>query len=123
MPNTMQRGSAWLNARRPAASGRSFSYLRGGNAPVILTAAPVHRADESLIAEALQQQVELWDFTFAVADLGFEPIAGDLLAETVAGVTTLYQVRTLGEDGCWKWYDNSKTSYLVHTEVVEIEGE
>lgn len=121
MPNLMTRGATWLGSRLQTAGGRSVTYRRGNQEPVTLTATPTRIVYEVAQSDGLVTQVESWDWIITAVDLGFDPIPGDEIRETIGGVDKVYEVFEIGTKPCFEWTDTAGVLLTVHSRLVEAE--
>lgn len=119
----MTRGATWLASRLKTAGGRTVTYRRANGDPVSLTATPKLLTYNVLSADGgLVTQVESWDWIITAADLGFDPIAGDQIEETINDVVKTYTTRTLGDKPCFEWADTAGILWVIHSELTEEEA-
>lgn len=123
MPTLMQRGATFLASRLQTAGGRSVSYRRGNGEPVTLTGTPKQITYEVAQADGALTQVEAWDWLVTAADLGFDPMGGDQIEETINGVVKTYTVRTIGNKPCFEWSDTAGILWVIHSEITDTEEE
>lgn len=119
----MTRGATWLASRLQTAGGRTISYRRGNGTPVSLTGTPKQITYEVAQSDGLLTQVEAWDWIITAEDLGFDPIPGDMVEETINGVAKTYTVRTIGNKPCFEWADTAGILWVIHSEITDEEAE
>ncbi len=64
----------------------------------------------------LSVRSRVWDFIIRASDLGFDPVAGDVI--TWNG--RRHEVMNLGGDGVWRWSDPARTYYRIHTKDIGV---
>lgn len=120
----IDRGQAALNARMKAAAGRTVTYTRGVSSASVT--AWVGRTDQPAAQDQYGARQE-WadrDYLLAVADLtaaGFgSPQAGDRITETIAGTAVTFElvVPAGANDQAWRYSDQTRTVYRLHTKQV-----
>ena len=120
----LSRAQAWLNDTLAADAGSSLSYTRAGGATVALTC----RAGRSQFSadDRAPKRVE-WaerDYLIEVADFAaafgssVKPSNGDRIAETINGVACVFEVKPPSGETGWRFSDNTRTVYRVHTKRV-----
>lgn len=121
MENLFEAAMAHLAPTVQGNIGRSVTYRRGNDSPVTITATPKQITYEVLGNDGSVTQVESWDWIITAADLGFDPISGDEIMETINGVATTYTTRTLGQKPCFEWSDTAGILIVVHSDKTEAE--
>jgi hypothetical protein len=121
MPTLMQRGATWLGPRLQTAGGRSVAYRRGNGTPVTLTATPTRVEYTTTNADGMQTLVESWDWIITAADVGFDPIPGDEIRETINSVATVYEVFEIGSKPCFEWADTAGILWVIHSSKTEAD--
>jgi hypothetical protein len=119
MPTLMQRGATWLGTRLQTAGGREVTYRRGNGTPVTLTATPTRIEYTVAQSDGSLTQVESWDWIITAEDLGFDPIPGDEIRETINGVAKVYHTMPLQNNKCFDWSDTAGILLTVHSKLVE----
>ena len=128
MPDILEQGAAWLEEQRVKYCSREMTYRRGAqtvqvNATVVLSEYGVDNGN------GIVEQFESRDFLVAAAELVFGgeitlPQRGDLIVETISGVTYSNEVMVPGGDGdCWQWSDRYKRVFKIHTKRTGTEQE
>jgi len=113
----LREGLAWLDRGLIAHDPCQVEYRRAGRAPITFNASKGKPKFEVTDENGVSIRAHLWDFLVLVADLEFEPKAGDVI---IAGGRR-YEVMDLGPDGCWQWTGSHMTTYRIHTKDVGAE--
>lgn len=127
----LSRGQAALIARQKAGAttGQTITYTRkvGGGTVDLTSKAWVGRTvfRRNQVADSAGAAVVFGDrdYLIPVADLtssgtAFEPARGDRITETIGGIATTFEViAQLGEPE-WRFSDQDRTLYRVHTKKV-----
>lgn len=120
------RGAAWHDEAETVAAGVSVTYSRG-NDSVSLTAV-VGRTLFSSVSPGTgngRASVE-WgdrDYLIRVADLVLNgspitPQKGDQITHTVNGVSLVFELMTPTGEPAWRYSDELRTTYRIHTKRV-----
>lgn len=125
MGDRMANAMAWLARKRQEADGVSVIYRRGAQS-VTLTAVPgqsiLRLSDRYGNSRVERTQT---DYMVLAADLELggsatEPQRGDTIEQTLGGVTLTLKVLPPGEgEPCWRWCDENRTAYRIHTKLIE----
>lgn len=63
--------------------------------------------------------VEAWDWTITASELGFDPVEGDEITETLNSVERIYETLSIGDKPCFEWLDTAGILIVVHTKRVD----
>lgn len=110
MADLLQTGSAWLESQRTSHCAGLVEYRRSETTTEVHATYGMTKfevADES----GLTVNSHVWDFLILAEELGFEPVAGDV----VAANGRQYEVMPLAGDGCWRWSDPYRVTFRIHT--------
>lgn len=112
----MQRGATWLGSKLQTAGGRSVTYRRANQPAVTLTGVPIKVIYTATNNEGMQTQIESWDWGSILAtDLGFKPIPGDKIRETLNGEVIDYEVFEPGDNPCFELMDTAGILWVIHS--------
>lgn len=123
MANLMETAAEWLAERMEESAGRSVTYRRSLDS-VALTATRNVTSHRVTDEEGFSTKVQTMDWTFKASDLVLggsvvKPRRGDTIEETIAGVTTTYEVLAVSDDlPEWEPFDSAGVMLLVHTKKV-----
>lgn len=120
MPTLMQRGATWLGGKLKTAAGRSVVYSRGVHNSAAITGWVAKHEYEEIGDDGLTTSVVVDDWTFKATDVVvngavIEPRDGDVITETLNGITNEYTVLPLKDKKCFEWLDSSGLLLLIHT--------
>lgn len=119
MTNLLQRGATWLGGKLKTVAGRSVTYRRG-NRSVTITATPQEQQAEVQGVGGVNTVVSWYDWTITASDLVLagetvEPLEGDEIAETLNGVTIVWEVMPVAKMKHFDWADSSGILLKVRT--------
>lgn len=121
--NLMQRGAVFLGQNMQASAGRSIIYKRGSHETAAITAWNANQEYDAEDANGVTTTIAMDDWTVFAEDLAFNgaqltPRAGDVITETLNGVTIEYQVLPVAGRKAVEWLDTSGILLLIHTKRV-----
>ena len=127
MANVIKSGSNWLMDQLKSKVGTTIA-LRRASARTAGVTATVGSSDHQQVDdlggvifwESRDYLIEASDYTFG--GVASEPKRGDLIEETQDGVTQFYEV--MGDQGtvAWRWSDDYRRKYRIHTKRVKTGG-
>lgn len=102
--------------------GVSVTYRRGSQSQA-LTATPATTILDLPQTDGSLLRVESRDFVITAADLeldnvAVEPARGDTIEETVGTKVLKYKVLDMPGTSGWRWSDEHRVSYRIHTKLV-----
>ena len=115
MTDLLKAGSDWLQAQRKAGLATQVDYEHDGQ--VCQVAATKGKSNyEGVNADGSQLGDTTVDFLVTAADLPFAPEPSDLVREMDG---TEYRVVAAGGDvNGWRWSDDYRRTYRIHTRQV-----
>ena len=124
MADMLERGAAYLEARRDEVMTRAVVYQRGV-ARLTIQATVGRTVFEETDANGAYLRTESRDFLVLAADLvvggaAVRPEAGDRIEEISGdGKTYVYEVLAPGREPCWLFADAYRITLRIHTKQVE----
>lgn len=118
MPTPIENAVAALALSINSISGKSVTYYRAGGKVVPLMARGIVSSLEVVNDDGFGSQIEVRDFVITFAHLGFEPRGGDVIRETISGITCSFEVLQIGNLSCWEPHDNDGVMIVIHTKKI-----
>ncbi len=113
MANLLKKAAGWLEARRVAYASSPVEYRRDNTTrPVNATVGKT--SFEGLDESGFTIEADARDFLILASELGLTPKADD----RVVFDGREYQVADFGADGCWRWSDDYRLTYRIHTKDI-----
>lgn len=124
MVNLLQAGATWQAARLAEIAAVSVTLRRTGETDVTVSATPGRTPLEVDNGDGTSLRFESRDYLIEAADYAFagtvtEPAEGDLILETISGVTRTYAVLPIPGESCWRYCDQNRVLIRVHTKLYE----
>lgn len=125
MADRLANAMAWLARKRQEADGAEVTYRRGAQS-VTLTAIrgqSLLRISDRFGNSRVERTQS--DFLVLASDLELggtatTPQRGDTIEDTINGKALTYKVLPPGEgEPCWRWSDEARTGYRIHTKLIE----
>lgn len=106
--------------------GGAVSIHRGSISTSDVMAEAVSRDYEVIDSEGFLTTVHSRDFVINVADYQLQstvqdPLAGDVIKETIDGTVHKWQVLPIGTRPAREWVANQKPQWLIHTKLIGTE--
>lgn len=123
MADMMATGIDWLAGQLKANASKTVTYRRR-QLSVSLSATIGRTTFETADDFGVVQQTESRDFIVEAADLILDgeqtlPMRGDLIEETVAGETHVYETLPLPGEQLWRYSDPHRVMLRIHTKLAE----
>jgi len=119
MSDLLSTGATWLNAQNQLHRARTVVYVRAGVTESITCAVgkTVFRIENTY---GTVQHIESRDFLVSVSELAAfgEPQAGDTIRDTLNGVVMVYEVMAPGGEPAFRYADDYRIAYRIHTKNV-----
>ena len=106
----LKQGAEWLESQRVAYLSDSVTYTHDGT-PSTVNATYGKTGAEQSDESGFTIQALVWDFLIAVSELSAEPEPGD----TITADGRVFEVTALGSEKCWRYSDNYRNAYRIHT--------
>ena len=121
MADMIADGQEWLATQRASHMRQTVTYKRGDDS-VQLSATVGSTEWEIEEAGGLTERIETRDYLIQAAALILDgstvkPARGDLIQETVLGVTYTYKVLSIGTNPCWRFSDPYHKTLRIHTKL------
>jgi len=122
MANLLQNAAAWFAAKTASHAAATITYRRGATTATLTATVSqtVFRFTDPASGATVRYQSR--DFLILAADLVddfSEPARGDEIDEVdQAGNTHTYRLLPINEEPVWRWNDNARTQYRVHTKLM-----
>jgi hypothetical protein len=126
MPNLLKIGAEWLAEQLAAHAAETVYFHRPPVASGSASAIPavlgrsefdVDQGDGGLV------RIIAHDFIVAVADFEFgEPAEGDRFIVGTLGAGEVYEAMSIPGEPAWRYTDEFRTQYRIHTKHVETES-
>lgn len=113
----LESGATWLLDTLQIAAGRPATYRRSGRR-IPVTAVRREIDQRAVDANGKDIVVREYEFTVDVADLPWEPQAGDIIEETINGEAVRWEVIARGDGASWEWWDVARTAYRLSVQEV-----
>ncbi len=130
MRDMLEAASAWLDKVRLAHMSRTVEYARGAKTVADGVRASIGQTVfESEDALGVVERFESRDYIVPAADLVLDgalatPERGDRIREAnAAGAVFVYEVMAPGQEPCWRYSDNYRRTFRIHTKLVDTEEE
>lgn len=123
MANVLKTGSDWLMGVLTEKVATTVNIRRASSRTANVTATvgtTQHQQEGELGIVYWESRDYLIDAaSYAFGGTASEPKHGDLIEETQGGVTHTYEV--MGDQGttAWRWSDDYRTKYRIHTKQVK----
>lgn len=113
----LDSGATWLLDTLQLAAGRSVTYTRRGRR-LSITAVRRDIDTAAVDANGVDIIVRTHEFTIDVADLPWEPQAGDVIEEAIGGSVARWEVVPRADGAPWDWWDQSRAAYRLSVQEV-----
>jgi len=116
MVDLLSTGAAWLAGVLKTHASQEVEYRRGAvtflvQATFAITQRELNDADGFTVATFVT------DFLIAYADLGEDPVCGDIIVAN----GEKFELLELGDQGCWRWTDGHRNMVRIHTKDIGID--
>jgi len=119
MADLLRSGAAWLAGQLAASAGTVCAYKRGNNSSQF-TAAIGRSMFESANSSGVIESWESRDYIVAVSALPYgEPQRGDVIVESLDGVSTFYEVATPRGVPLFHYGDAFRVTVRIHTKAID----
>lgn len=113
---------SWLTSTLRTDAGVTVTYSRTGQTSLTLTAMVGRTAFSQIPGNDAGGAAVIWgdrDYFVRVADLTYgEPRKGDRITEVINGVAVTFECQAPGGEPCWRYSDQERTLYRIHTKRV-----
>lgn len=127
MPNLLQQAKTTLVDTLRTNAATAVTYVRGSDS-VSLTAVKGRSNHPVTLSDGSQEEVQSIDWIIRRADLvidgvAVEPRRGDKIIQVLGDVTITHELLGDGGEGSWRYSDQFRTAFRIHTKVVgEVES-
>jgi hypothetical protein len=123
MRNLLANAAAWLDQKQKQFASQNVQYSRG-SASATVAARFGRSVFEVAKSDGTFHQTDSRDFIITVADLILDgsaatPVAGDRISYETGGKTIVCEVMPFGSEPPWRYADEYRVSYRIHSKVVE----
>jgi len=113
----LDRGTAWLSGQLKQAAGATATYVRGSRRSTV-TVVRKPRTERGVNVDGITETTREHSIIVAVDGFPYSaPQAGNLIEETIDGVTVTWEAVPVANEPVFRWWDRAKTAYEI--DVIE----